>query len=266
MAPRRCNELTRRRDEWEATPVSRHADAGLCVLTFPEMLFDLRLVLAFSTAALVVSVGTPPAQAQGTGSINGVVTTLAVAPRPIRVTIDAKVCGMELPDESIVVGAGGGLANAVVTVKGLKVSTPYPDPQITNEKCRFLPRVQLARPGAPAKTTSKDALLHTTNAQQDGGRTLFNVGLPVPGMVVTRALNGPGLVRITCNTHTWMRGFVVVTDEMAAVTGPDGRFQLNGVPAGSYELAIWHEALRAASAKVTVTAAGSAVVKLTLVK
>ena len=31
-------------------------------------------------------------------------------------------------------------------------------------------------------------------------------------------LNGPGLVRLTCNTHTWMRGFIVVTDEMGAVS------------------------------------------------
>ena len=110
------------------------------------------------------------------------------------------------------------LANAVVTLTGVKVTTPYPDPQVTNEGCRFVPRVQLARAGAPTKTTSKDPLLHTTNAQQDGGRTLFNVGLPVPNLVVTRPLNGPGLVRLTCNTHTWMRGFIVVTDEMAAVT------------------------------------------------
>jgi Polysaccharide lyase family 4, domain II len=223
-------------------------------------------LLASVAAALSLTAVVPVAFAQGTGTVNGLVTTTVAAPRPIRVTIDAKVCGMELPDESVVVGAGGGLANAVVTLKGVKAATPYPDAQITNEKCRFLPRVQLARPGAPAKTSSKDALLHTTNAQQDGGRTLFNVGLPVPGMVVTRALNGAGLVRITCNTHTWMRGYVVVSDDIAAVTGPDGRFQLNGVPAGTYELVVWHEALKGPPTKVTVTAGGTAAVKLTLVK
>jgi hypothetical protein len=205
------------------------------------------------------------ALAQG-GTITGVVTTSAVAPRPLRVTMDMKVCGTQIPDESIVVGAGGLLANAVVSLTGVKVTTPYPEPSIVNEKCRFLPRVQIARPGAPTKTTSHDALLHTTNAQQDGGRTLFNVGLPVPGMVVTRPLNGAGLVRITCNTHTWMRGFVVVTDDMAAVSGPDGRFQLTGVPPGTYELKVWHESLKTAPVKVTVTAGGTTKVALTLTK
>jgi hypothetical protein len=212
---------------------------------------------------LVLTALSAQASAQG-GTVTGVVTTTVPALRPLRVTADIKVCGTQLPDEAIAVGAGGGLANAVITLTGVKVKTPYPDPQVTNEGCRFVPRVQLARAGAPTKTTSKDPLLHTTNAQQDGGRTLFNVGLPVPNLVVTRPLAGPGLVRLTCNTHTWMRGFIVVTDEMAAVSGADGRFQLTGVPPGTYELKVWHEMLKAPPVKVTVTAGGSTDVKLAL--
>ena len=207
----------------------------------------------------------PEAFAQS-GTVTGVATTAVPAMRPLRVTMDAKVCGSEVPDETVAVGAGGALANVVVTLTGVKQATPYPEPQVTNEKCRFLPRVQLARPGAPTKTTSHDALLHTTNAQQDGGRTLFNVGLPVPNMVITRPLNGPGLVRITCNTHQWMRGFIMVTDDMAAVSGADGSFRLTGVPPGTYELKVWHELLKTAAVKVTVAAGGTAVVKLALAR
>lgn len=229
------------------------------------MLLSSHMRLARAVTLLVLLGWYAPALAQP-GTITGVVTTAATAPRPLRVTLDSKVCGTELPDESIVVGAGGVLANAVVTLTGVKATSPYPDPQVTNDKCRFLPRVQLARPGAPTKTTSHDPLLHTTNAALDGGRTLFNVGLPVPNLVVTRPLAGPGLVRITCNTHTWMRGFIVVTDEMAAVSGADGTFRLNNVPPGSYELRIWHEALKAAPLKVTVAAGGAAAVKVVLAR
>jgi len=216
--------------------------------------------------AVLAGVVMPSRVAAQAGTITGTVTTAVAAPRPLRVTMDMKVCGSELPDESVVVGTAGALANAVVTLTGVKVTSPYPEPSVTNEKCRFLPRVQLARPGAPTKTTSKDALLHTTNAQQDGGRTLFNVGLPVPGMVVTRPLNGAGLVRITCNTHTWMRGFIVVTDDMAAVSGADGRFQLTGVPPGTYELKVWHETLKTAPLKVTVKAGATSAVTIAMAR
>jgi hypothetical protein len=223
-------------------------------------------ITRLSSLSLLAMLVLPSFALAQAGTITGVVTTAATAPRPLRVTMDMKVCGTQLPDESIVVGAGGVLANAVISLTGVKVTTPYPEPSVVNEKCRFLPRVQVARPGAPTKTTSHDALLHTTNAQQDGGRTLFNVGLPVPGLVVTRPLNGAGIVRITCNTHTWMRGFIVVTDDMAVVSGADGRFQLTGVPPGTYELKVWHETLKAAPMKVTVTAAGTVKVAVSLTK
>ncbi len=215
---------------------------------------------------LAATCSSPVALGAQTGSIAGVVTTSVPALRPLRVTADIKVCGTQLPDEAIAVGPGGVLANAVITITGVKVTTPYADPQVSNEGCRFVPRVQLARPGAPTKTSSKDPLLHTTNAQQDGGRTLFNVGLPVPNLVVTRPLNGAGLVRLTCNTHTWMRGFIVVTDEMGAVSGADGRFRLTGLPPGSYELKVWHEVLKAVPIKVTVAAGGTADVKMALTR
>jgi plastocyanin len=213
----------------------------------------------------LVAGAAPRAAAQG-GTITGVATTAVAPMRPLRVTMDMKVCGAEVPDDTVAAGPAGVLANVVVTLTGVKAAAPYPDPTVTNDKCRFLPRVQLARPGAPTKTTSHDPLLHTTNAQQDGGRTLFNVGLPVPNMVITRPLNGPGLVRITCNTHQWMRGFIMVTDEMAAVTAADGTFTLANVPPGTYELKVWHELLKAAPVKVVVTAKAPTTVKLALAR
>jgi hypothetical protein len=61
-----------------------------------------------------------------------------------------------------------------------------------------------------------------------------------------------------------MRGFIVVTDEIAAVSDADGKFTLTDVPPGTYELRIWHESLKGAAQKVTVTAGQPAAVTFEL--
>lgn len=185
------------------------------------------------------------------GSIAGTITTAAKGAAPMRVTIDQKVCGDQLPNEAIVVDAQGRLANAVVVVTGVKRQHAT-EPIVVNENCRFAPRVQLIAPKASLKTTSKDPILHTTNAQLESGRTLFNVALPMPGITITRAITGAGNIRLSCNTHPWMRGWMVVTTEAAAVSAADGRFSIDNVPPGTYELRVWHEVLKGAPQKVTV--------------
>ncbi len=183
-------------------------------------------------------------------SVTGTITTTAKGFPPVRVTIDQKVCGNELPDEAIIVDAKGRLANAVVTLTGLKRSAP--DAVVSNERCRFTPRVQLARPNATMRTTSTDPILHTTQAQLENGRTIFNVALPVPGLSVNKPIGAAGTVRFSCNTHPWMRGWMIVTDDAGAVSGADGRFTIANVPPGTYELRVWHEALKGAPQRITV--------------
>ena len=201
---------------------------------------------------LVLLLGKTPA-AQSVSSITGTITTSAKGAAPVRVTIDQNICGSELPDEAIVVDAQGRLANAVVILTGVKRPAGG-DTIVTNEKCRFGPRVQLARPKGNIRTTSKDPILHTTQAQEESGRSIFNVALPMPGLNISKPIGGAGTVRLSCNTHPWMRGWMIVTDEAAAVSGADGRFTIDNVPPGTYELRVWHEALKGAPQKITVAA------------
>jgi hypothetical protein len=216
-------------------------------------------------AGLFVALVSPGAlDAQAGGTIMGTVTTTAAVHAPLRVTFDQKVCGNELPDEAVSRNASGQLAGAVVTVAGVKTKGAGPSPSILNEKCRFVPRVQVARPQATITTTSSDAVLHTTNAQRLDGKMLFNIALPVPGMKISKPAGDAGVVRISCNTHPWMHGWLVVTDEMSAVSGADGKFLLKDVPPGTYELRIWHEALGGAPKKVTVAPGQTAVVDFVL--
>lgn len=209
--------------------------------------------LALGVAGSLVLGWAATAAAQG-GSVQGVVSTRARPLAPIRVTFDQKVCGAELPDQAIVVNAAGRLANAVVTLTGVKARTPAREVMVRNDKCAFVPRVQVVGPNGTMKTSSNDPVLHTTVVQQADGRQLFNVAVPIPGIEIAKPLTAAGVLRVGCSTHQWMRGWIIVTDEVSVVTGADGTFTLPDVPPGTYELRVWHEALKAGPTTVTVVA------------
>ncbi len=203
------------------------------------------------------ALGTNAAGTQAAGTIAGQVTTASPSPAdPLPVTTDQAVCGPTVPDESLVANAAGGVAHAIVTLSGTNAgdAADIEPRRVTNKGCRFAPHVQIVRPGSALQITSEDPTLHTTHAYAESTDSLFNVAVPVPGLTITRQLNRPERVMLRCDTHPWMRGYVLVTDEIAAVTNLEGRFRLEAVPPGAYELQVWHETLGVTSQQVTVVA------------
>lgn len=215
--------------------------------------------LTAASAVLAVIVASPEGRAVqragGTGSIRGRVTsTAAVATGSLKATVDEKICGPLVQDDAIVLDKEGGVAHAVVAVKGLTWGGTTPV-RVTNKGCRFVPHVSVVRPGTTLEVTSEDNTLHTTHVFAPGGRSLFNIALPLAGLIVRRPVdNAPGITRLACDTHPWMQGFVYVSTDRATVSGADGRFVLADVPAGSYDLTVWHERLKGALERVTVVA------------
>lgn len=58
---------------------------------------------------------------------------------------------------------------------------------------------------------------------------------------------------VRCNNHPWMNAFVNVSSTpFFAVTDADGRFQIDGLPAGEYELGAVHEKLGEQTIHLTV--------------
>lgn len=203
--------------------------------------------------------------AQSAGTITGRVTLSdAPAPRMVEVTADQAVCGAEVEDRAVVVDASGGLANAVVLVSGVPWSAVPPEASINNAGCHFVPRVQVLPTRTVVTIRSEDDTLHSTHAYDDRQRTLFNIAIPFPGLEVQRPLRRPGPVRIECDSHGWMRGWVYVSDDVGTVTGADGRFALTGIPPGVHQLTVWHERYEGVTGQVTVAAGAAAEVDFTL--
>ena len=69
--------------------------------------------------------------------------------------------------------------------------------------------------------------------------------------------------RIKCDVHPWMSSYVAVFNHpYFAVTGPDGTFEIPGLPAGTYTIEAWHERLGSQRSGVTLLDGLTAMVDL----
>jgi hypothetical protein len=66
------------------------------------------------------------------------------------------------------------------------------------------------------------------------------------------------MVPLECNVHGWMNAYLgVLPHSFFAVSGTDGSYTIQGLPAGTYEIEAWHEKYGTQTASVTVPATGS---------
>ncbi len=132
-------------------------------------------------------------------------------------------------------------SNAIVWIEGLHVNGPAAARgEMKSEQKKFAPRAIVVRKNATVEFPNADAIYH--NVFSVSGANRFDLGLYRSGVSKEKKFEDPGLVRVYCNIHPQMVGFVMVVDsDFAAVTGPDGTFRFQGVPPGTHVLKVWHE-------------------------
>lgn len=222
----------------------------------------LALALVEVTSALAYEVVT----VTGGGAIEGkIVFTGDVPMRKVIPTKDREICGGPRDEAQILVGADKGVQDAVVWLKGVTRGKAWgpPDkvPVLDQEKCIFRPNVQVMRAGKIVILNS-DPVLHNT-AGFYGRRAAFNHALPDKGMRVTSELPRPGMVRIECDAHGWMRADIYVADSpYYALTGAGGGFRIGEIPPGSYTLVVWQR--HVGETEVPVVVKGGETVKLSI--
>ena len=202
-------------------------------------------------AGLIVASLSSAAQAQW-GTLKGKFVFDGPIPTPAKLDVnkDVEVCGKHnLVDETLLVGADGGIANVVVYVrtKGVKV---HPDVQAAaakpleydNKGCRFEPHILPILVGQTVLLKNSDPVGHNSNVQPLGDVGI-NPLLP-PGGELEHKFARSQLVpaSITCNIHPWMKGYILPRENpYVAITGKDGTFELKNLPTGDLEFQAWHE-------------------------
>lgn len=204
----------------------------------------------------------PAGTAVGTATIEGRVTYAGTAPAPEPIRTDSDAACRQHQDgppvrESLVVGSGGGLTYAFVRVAsglGDRVFAPPKEPVTLDQRgCTYRPHVVGVQVGQPLRLLNSDPTLHNVHTLSKDNRP-FNFGMPVEGQESTRFFAKPEvMVKAKCDVHPWMAAYIGVSDHpFFQVTGQDGAFALRGLPAGTYEIQVWHETLGEKRATVTV--------------
>jgi plastocyanin len=129
----------------------------------------------------------------------------------------------------------------------------------------FNPKYLPVMAGGTVVFDNDDGIVHNVKSTTEG--STFNLGNFEPGKQGKRVFAESGYAEILCDIHGTMQAFVIVTPTpIWAVTSTSGRTKgqalLRHVPAGTWQVSIWHEKLKKATQTVTVTADGKpAVVK-----
>jgi len=105
---------------------------------------------------------------------------------------------------------------------------------------RFTPHVLAIPVGGSVEFPNFDPIFH--NAFSSFAGQPFDVGLYPPGTTRTVTFRREGIVRVFCNIHPSMSAVItVLRSSWFAVTGHSGRFQIEDVPPGEYDLRVFHE-------------------------
>ena len=119
--------------------------------------------------------------------------------------------------------------------------------------CIYTPRVLGVRVGQTIEIVNSDPTLQNVHAVPLANQE-FNKGQPFQGMRERQVFTVAEVpVRFMCNVHGWMAPYVgVVPHPFFAVTDEAGRFELKGLPPGTYTIEAWHEKFGRQTETVTV--------------
>jgi hypothetical protein len=194
----------------------------------------------------------PPAYA---GTIKGEVSYTGKVPPTVanKTGKFQKVCGPEIPDESLIL-KNQKVKNVVVWLEGKQAKKLKSKPgtyTIDQKKCTYFPHVSAMPQGSELKILTSDPInhnIHTYSFENDPINIMF-----LPNQDYSQEMEEPEVIKVSCDLHSWMEAYIVVTPHSYfSITQNDGAFEIKDVPPGKYTLKLWHESLGEESRKIEV--------------
>jgi len=175
------------------------------------------------------------------------------------VTLGTEVARAQVSGRITVTDVGGrpaqDVGDAVVWIEGRGPRAAPVRMDMSLDARQFRPRVVVVPTGSTVNFPNLDPFNHNVFSLSTPND--FDLGLYGRNEAQGRRFTRSGLVRVYCNIHPRMTGFVVVRDNAwYSQPGADGSFTLAGVPPGTYTLKVWHERAPEYSRTIAVPAGG----------
>ena len=179
----------------------------------------------------------------GAGVIRGTVHVSATpTPAPVMNAYPGRASAMPgatMPVRGQVTDAVIYIAQVPAEVESTLARSPQPRPRLAQKDEAFVPRVVAVARGGEVDFPNRDPIYHNVFSLSPARR--FDLGKYRQGHSKTVRFDRVGVVKVYCDIHAEMEAFVLVLSNHA-FTQPraDGSFELPDLPAGRYELHVWH--------------------------
>ncbi len=227
--------------------------------------FAVLLVLILFAVSVDVVQGYDVVKVTNGATLKGTVSFKGDVPPDETITInkDVMYCGKERKAGKYIV-FDSRVKNVVLWIEGIAKGKDVPkkNVDVTINKCRAVPHVNIGFVGGNYVFKNEDKILHTVQAKLglayqrkvssrplEDGASIYNLALPKAGLEVKKTIKkwhriteDTGFIQVRSNTHNWIRGYIFIFDHpYAAVSDAKGSFEIDSLPAGEYIMKAWHE-------------------------
>jgi plastocyanin len=116
----------------------------------------------------------------------------------------------------------------------------------------FVPHVLAITTGTQVDFPNSDRIYHNVFSLSKTAR--FDLGRYAVGNSKSVRFDRPGIVRVFCDIHSHMNAFILVfSHRFFTLSDVEGRYRLDNVPVGTYNVIAWNEGTASDPRPVTVT-------------
>lgn len=195
-------------------------------------------------------------------TVTGTINVLGTLPKPRKIDMAADpVCGQLNPEartEDVMV-KDNKVQNVFVYLKGEflnahRFEAPDSDVVLVQRNCMFSPHVLGVRVGQNLQIINSDQTVHNVHPTPKVNQEWNQTHPPDAPPMVKTFTRAEVVIPFKDNQHPWERAYVAVMKHpFFAVSDESGRFEIRGLPPGTYTLVVWHERLGEQELEITVT-------------